>query len=48
MNRVRFGLLSYPAVANLGDAIQSLAAKRFLPRVDLRVPRERMGGLLPD
>lgn len=38
----RFGLLSYPGVSNLGDAIQSLAARRFLPRVDLRVPRERM------
>jgi hypothetical protein len=37
---VRFGLLSYPGVANLGDAIQSLAARRFLPRVDLHVPRE--------
>lgn len=39
---MRFGLLSYPGVANLGDAIQSLAAKRLLPRVDLRIPRERL------
>lgn len=38
----RFGLLSYPGVANLGDAIQSLAAKRFLPRVDVRIVRERI------
>ncbi len=38
----RYGLLSYPGVANLGDAIQSLAAKRFLPRVDVRIPRERI------
>lgn len=38
----RFGLLSYPGVANLGDAIQSLAAKRFLPRVDVRIARERI------
>lgn len=38
----RFGLLSYPGVANLGDAIQSLAAKRFLSRVDVRIVRERI------
>ena len=38
----RFGLLSYPGVANLGDAIQSLAARRFLPRVDVRIVRERI------
>lgn len=38
----RFGLLSYPGIANLGDAIQSLAAKRFLPRVDVRIMRERI------
>jgi hypothetical protein len=39
---VRFGLLSNPTAGNLGDAIQSLAAKRFLPRVDLRIARERL------
>lgn len=39
---MRFGLLSYPGIANLGDAIQSLAAKRFLPRVDIRIARERL------
>lgn len=38
----RFGLLSYASVANLGDAIQSLAARRFLPFVDCHVPRERL------
>lgn len=39
---VRFGLLSYPGHNNIGDAIQSLAAKRFLPRIDVHVPRERL------
>ena len=34
-----FGLLSYDSI-NLGDEIQSLAARRFLPRVDRFVPRE--------
>lgn len=38
----RFGILSYPGIANLGDTIQSLAARRFLPRVDLLIERERL------
>lgn len=38
---MRFGLLSYETV-NLGDEIQSIAARRFLPRVDCLVPRERL------
>lgn len=39
---MRYGLFSYPGLVNLGDAIQSVAARRFLPRVDLRIPRERV------
>ena len=35
----KFGLLTYPS-NNLGDEIQSLAAKRLLPRVDFWVDRE--------
>lgn len=38
---MRFGLLSY-ATANLGDDIQSLAAERFLPKVDLLINRETL------
>ena len=38
--RRRFGLLSYPGLYNLGDEIQSLAARAFLPGVDRLVPRE--------
>lgn len=37
-----FGLLSYPDIANLGDTIQSLAARQFLPHVDRLIPRERI------
>ncbi|HET7464269.1 MAG TPA: polysaccharide pyruvyl transferase family protein [Longimicrobium sp.] len=39
--RAEYGLLSH-ASPNLGDEIQSLAARRFLPRVDRWVPRERL------
>jgi len=42
----RFGLLDYPGLANLGDTIQALAARRFLPRVDVLVPRERLSAPL--
>ncbi|MEZ5709247.1 MAG: polysaccharide pyruvyl transferase family protein [Blastomonas sp.] len=36
----RFALLSYYGLRNIGDEIQSLAARQFLPRVDCHVPRE--------
>ena len=39
--RAEYGLLSH-ASPNLGDEIQSLAARRFLPRVDRMVPREKL------
>jgi hypothetical protein len=35
-----FGLLTHVGTNNLGDEIQSLAARRFLPRVDRMIPRE--------
>ncbi len=35
-----FGLLTYSGTNNLGDEIQSLAARRFLPRVDRFIARE--------
>ena len=37
----RFGLLSYSSM-NIGDEIQSIAASRFLPRVDCFVHREQV------
>ncbi len=36
---VKFGLLKYQT-SNLGDEIQSIAARRFLPRIDFLVDRE--------
>jgi len=41
----RFGLLKYTATTNLGDEIQSIAAERFLPRVDLTIDRDRLDRL---
>lgn len=38
----RFALLSHLGTDNLGDDIQALAARRFLPRVDLHLPREAL------
>jgi hypothetical protein len=40
----RFALLTYEDRGNLGDEIQSLAARRFLPRVDDWVDRELLDG----
>jgi Polysaccharide pyruvyl transferase len=37
---VRYGLLAYRNTENLGDEIQSIAARRFLPRVDMLVERD--------
>jgi hypothetical protein len=37
-----FGLLSYPGIENLGDGMQSRAARRFLPQVDQFIERERL------
>lgn len=40
-----YGLLIHGPSGNLGDAVQSLAARRFLPRVDRLVERERLGDI---
>lgn len=37
----QFGLLRYSSV-NIGDEIQSIAASRFLPRIDCLVPRDKI------
>lgn len=39
--KYKYGLMKYEG-GNLGDEIQSLAAKRFLPRVDLYVDRDNL------
>jgi hypothetical protein len=38
----KFALLTYAGTQNLGDEIQSIAAQRFLPRVDAWVDREHL------
>lgn len=38
----KFGVIGYSSY-NIGDDIQSVAAKRFLPRVDSHIQRERVG-----
>jgi hypothetical protein len=41
---MNYSLLKYPRrLSNLGDYIQSLAARQFLPRVDQLISRERLG-----
>lgn len=42
---MKYGLLSYRESYNLGDEIQSLAARQFLPRVDFTVDREALSSL---
>ena len=39
---MKFAVLAYESSGNFGDEIQSIAAARLLPRVDLTVPRERL------
>lgn len=39
---VKFAVLDYEDSCNFGDEIQSIAAARLLPRVDYRIPRERL------
>jgi len=41
-SRSKFGLLVYNGTDNLGDEIQSLAAKQFLPKVDYLLDRDAL------
>ena len=42
---MKYGLLVHGTSGNIGDAVQSLAALRFLPRVDRLVERECLGAI---
>lgn len=45
MNNIKYGLLTVPnksKVANLGDDIQAIAARQYLPRVDVYLDRENL------
>src|SRR5258706_15241966 len=39
---LKYGLLGYRGSGNLGDELQSLAARRFLPRVDCVIDRDAL------
>lgn len=43
MNATKFGLLTY-ATENIGDEIQSIAARRFLPSIDYYFDRDNIDG----
>ena len=46
--RVSTGMLVYFGTDNLGDEIQSLAARRFLPHVDYLIDRDQLSTFRPD
>jgi hypothetical protein len=39
---MKYALLVYSNSGNLGDEIQSIAARQFLPRVDVKIDRDRL------
>ena len=45
---MKYGLLYFKETANIGDDIQTYAAKRFLPRVDYWIDRENLNCFVPD
>jgi Polysaccharide pyruvyl transferase len=47
-NASKYGLFSYRDTNNIGDEIQSLAARRFLPTVDSFIEREEMDQFCPE
>ena len=45
---MKYGLLYYKETDNIGDDIQTYAAKRFLPSVDYYIDRENLNCFIPD
>lgn len=39
---MKFGLMSYDYTINLGNEIQTIAARRFLPKIDYRIDHEKL------
>src|SRR5712691_6262010 len=39
---MKFGAFTYPYSTNIGDEIQTIAASRFLPRIDVLIERDRL------
>ncbi len=48
MTANQYAIIGYPDSYNLGDEVQSIAAAHLLPRVDMRIPRERLDTLDPE
>jgi Polysaccharide pyruvyl transferase len=46
-DKAKYGLLSYRNTGNIGDEIQSLAARQFLPQVDYLIDREELNQFSP-
>lgn len=44
---MRYGLLKYHNTENLGDEVQSIAVRRFLPAVDIEIDRDRLASFEP-
>lgn len=45
---MKYGLMYYKEADNIGDDIQTYAAKRFLPHIDYYVDRENLNCFIPD
>lgn len=45
---MKYGLLYYKDTDNIGDDIQTYAQKRFLPRIDYLIDREKIGMFIPE
>jgi hypothetical protein len=45
---MKYGLLVYKETENIGDDIQSYASKRYLPKIDYYVEREKLDEFLPN
>lgn len=43
----KFGLMVVSPALNIGDEIQAIAARRFLPKVDYYINRESLSGFVP-
>lgn len=39
---MKYGLMSYAYTTNLGNEIQSIAARRFLPKIDYYIDHEKL------
>lgn len=45
---MKYGLLYYKDTDNIGDDIQTYAQKRFLPKIDYYIDREKLGMFVPN